>query len=110
MKNNKNILEMVPIKNENLSWKHKEDIVILTIHRNKTFDRIMHKLFRTPLKTNIELEEFGSFIWQQCDGVRNIYEISKNLEETYGEKVCPVLERLLTYIKTLSDNNFIQLK
>lgn len=108
MKKN-NLLTMIPIRNKKISWKIKNNKVILIINRKHTFDLFMHKLFNTPLKTDVELESFGSFIWQQCDGAKNIYDISIKLEEKFGEKVNPVLERLIIYIKTLHKNNFIKL-
>ncbi|NLK21184.1 MAG: PqqD family protein [Epulopiscium sp.] len=110
MKKNKNILTMIPTKNKRILWKIKKGRVILTINRSTPFDRLMHKLFKIPLRTNVELEEFGSFIWQQCDGIKTIYDISQNLEDKFGERVNPVLERLLVYMKSLKDNNFITLK
>jgi hypothetical protein len=110
MKKSRNLLDMIPIRNEKILWEIKEDKVILIINRDRVFDRFMHKLFKTPLKTTVELEEFGSFVWQECDGTKNIHDISINLEENFGEKVSPVLERLLVYIKSLRDNNFINLK
>ena len=110
MQKDRNALDMIPIRNEKILWEIKEDQVILTINRDRTFDRLMHKLFKTPLKTTVELEAFGSFVWQKCDGTSTIHYIANHLEEHFGEKVSPVLERLLVYIKSLRDNNFIHLK
>lgn len=110
MKNDRNVLEMIPVRNEKILWEIKEDKVLLTINRDRTFDRLMNKLFKTPLKTTVELEEFGSFIWQKCDGTNTIGDLSNLLEENFGEKAHPVLERLLIYMKSLRENNFIHLK
>lgn len=110
MKKSKNMLDMIPIKNEKILWEIKDDKVVLTINRDRGFDHFMHKLFKTPLKTTVDLEEFGSFIWQKCDGINTIYDISKELEETFGERIQPAVERLLVYIKSLCNNNFITLK
>ncbi|NLM13840.1 MAG: PqqD family protein [Epulopiscium sp.] len=109
MKKSKNVLDMIPIRNEKIHWEMKENQVILTINRDRAFDRLMHKLFKTPLKTTVELEEFGSFVWQKCDGSHTINDIANHLEEQFGEKARPVLERLVLYMKSLRENNFIHL-
>ena len=110
MKKSKNMLEMVPLKNPKINWKIKHNKVVLTKTRNKPIDYFMNKVFKTALESHTELEELGSFIWQQCDGIQNIYTISKRLESHFGEKAHPVLDRLVVYMKTLSDNGFILLK
>ncbi|NLI89292.1 MAG: PqqD family protein [Epulopiscium sp.] len=106
----KNMLEMIPSRNEDIDWEIKNDLVVLTKYRTRKIDKIMNKLFRTTLVSHTELEELGSFIWQECDGVQNIYSISKKMEEHFGDRASPVLDRLLVYMRTLSDNNFIELK
>ncbi|WP_058486088.1 PqqD family protein [Defluviitalea phaphyphila] len=110
MKKSKNILNMIPIKNERILWETKNGLVTLIILRNRPFDKFMHKIFKTPLKTTIELDEIGSFVWNECDGTKTINDIAENLEEKFGKRVQPVLERLLTYIRTLINNSFIILK
>ena len=110
MRKSENLLEKIPVRNKEILWEIKDDIVVLTKERKRTIDRVMHKLFKTPLQSHTQLEEFGTFIWQECDGVQNIYRISQKMEEHFGNRAHPVLDRLVVYMKTLSDNKFIRLE
>lgn len=71
------------------------------------FNRIAQILFKRPKISWIELEGMGSFIWNQIDGKRNVYEIGKLVKEKYGQEAEPLYERLSTYIKTLHNSCFI---
>ncbi|MFD3158457.1 PqqD family protein [Haloimpatiens sp. FM7330] len=105
----KNALFMVPKRNFKIDWQKNNNIITLKIKRDKTIDKIMHKIFKTPRIVNIELDEIGSFIWENCDGNKNLQDLSQELHVCFGKKVEPVLERLITYIRTLKNNNFIEL-
>ena len=49
----------------------------------------------------------GSFIWQQIDGKRNVYEIGQLLKQEYGKEAEPLYERLCTFVKSLHNSCFI---
>ena len=48
------------------------------------FGRMMLKRLRNPY-LRIKLDEFGSFVWTQCDGERSVAEIAAALTEKFGE-------------------------
>ena len=76
--------------------------------QNKGFyNRLAQKLFKRPKVSYISLDEYGSFVWQQMDGKRNVYEISKLVSERFGKDAEPVVERLVKYIQILYQNKFI---
>lgn len=108
---NKNFLEAIPVKSEKIGWQETEEgLVQLIIYRNGRIDKIMRKIFKTPNKMTIDLDEIGSYVWSSIDGSRNIFKISKLLKDNLGDKVEPINERLITFIKILKNNNFINLK
>lgn len=108
---NKNFLEAIPVKSEKIGWQETEDgLVQLIIYRNGRLDKILRKIFKTPNKMTIDLDEIGSCVWKCIDDSRNIFEISKLLENDLGQKVEPINERLITFIKILKNNNFINLE
>ncbi|WP_034601914.1 PqqD family protein [Clostridiisalibacter paucivorans] len=107
----KNFLEFIPIKKEGMQWDKRDDgNVQLIILRDSLLDKIVRKFFKTPEKTIIDLDELGSFVWENIDGEKNVHEITINIENEFGEKAEPVRDRLITYIKILKNNNFIDLK
>ncbi|WP_138204391.1 PqqD family protein [Haloimpatiens lingqiaonensis] len=105
----KNAILMVPYKNPEIQWEKRENSIILIINRDKLIDRIMQKIFRTPKSVNIQLDELGSFVWEKCDGISNIKDICESLKEKFGKGAEPAMERLLTYIKILINNNLIKI-
>lgn len=104
----KNLLDYIPIKNKEIDWKEKEDEKIqIIIYRDSLFERIVRKLFFTPEKYKIDLDEVGSFIWKHIDGEKNLYEISILLKEHFGEEAEPLYPRLTQYMNILQNNKFI---
>ena len=53
------------------------------------------------------LADFGSFVWQQMDGSRSIYEIGQLVKVQFGEKAEPLYDRLSQYFQTLYRNHLI---
>ena len=53
------------------------------------------------------MDEFGTFVWEQIDGKRTIYEIGGKLKNQFGVKAEPVYERLSQFIKILHKNHFV---
>lgn len=110
MDKNKNLLEMKPSRKKTIEWEKKDNAIVLKIKRDGSIAKILHKLFKTPELITIDLDDIGSFVWEQCGGEKTIYDISEDLKNEFGEKVEPVLERLLQYIKILKGNNLIELE
>lgn len=109
-KEKKNFLDYVPKKVDKINWIDKEDgIVQIIVARDSLYERIVRKLFFTPDNYKIDLDRIGSFIWNNIDGKRNLYEISQLLESEFEEEVEPLYERLIQYINILKNNKFINI-
>ncbi|MBS4534422.1 PqqD family protein [Clostridium sp. D2Q-14] len=107
----KNFFEFVPKKTENIDWEiNDKGLVQIIIWRNSWLDKIVQKIFKTPKKTIIDLDEIGSVVWKSINGEKNIFNISEVIEKELGSKAEPINERLVTYIKILKNNNFIELE
>lgn len=104
----KNFLNFVPEKSPKLKWQETEEkLVQIIIERDKLSDKIVRKLFNTPKRSIVSLDEIGSFVWKSIDGKRDMYTISKVMHRKLGDKTKPMNERLITYIKILKNNGFI---
>lgn len=55
----------------------------------------------------LKLDEIGSFVWERCDGHKNVREIGQKLSKQFGDKVEPVYERLHLFFKSLERNQSI---
>ncbi|WP_249323901.1 PqqD family protein [Wansuia hejianensis] len=110
MKKDDNYLEYIPIKNERIQWRDREDDLIqLIVHRNSLFERIIRKLFFTPDKFKIDLDHIGSFIWKNIDGEKSIYDLGELVKHEFKGDAEPLYERLIQYLNILKNNKFIEL-
>lgn len=77
------------------------------VHNKGIINKIAQILFKKPKFSYIELDDFGTFVWECMDGQRSIYEIGVRVKERFGEKAEPLYPRLAQYMKTLHNNHFI---
>ena len=85
------------------------DTVILLYpkFRNKLLVKFLLPRMKKP-DWKIRLDEFGSWVWQRCDGRATVREIAEGMREHFGEKVEPVYDRLGLFFKKLESDQFIQ--
>ncbi len=103
-----NYLEKIPFHKQTLVWKKDENnIVTLEIENRGLANRIAQKFLKKPKTSFIHLDEFGSFVWLQIDGKRDIIAIGELVREHFGQKAEPLYERLAQYFKTLESYGFI---
>lgn len=103
-----NYLDFIPKHNELFPYTKKENARIeIKVTNRGFFNGIAQIFFKRPKYSYIELDEFGSFVWEQIDGKKTIYEICMEIKEQFGEKAEPLFERAVTFFKILRKNAFI---
>ena len=108
VKKKKNFMDFVPCCNPVYTWDaDKKGIVTVHVVNKGFYNWMAQKLFKRPHVSHIKLDEYGSFVWQQMDGKRTIYEISELVKGKFGKEAEPVLERLVQYFRILYQNKFI---
>lgn len=107
-KKKKNFMDYVPVCNPAYGWDADANGIV-TIHvKNQGFyNWLAQKLFHKPPVSHISLDAYGSFVWQNMDGIRNIYEISKLVSAHFGRDAEPVTDRLVTFVRILYQNKLI---
>lgn len=111
MKKKKNYLDFIPEHHPDLQWRFKEHGRVELIVPNKGIsNHIAQLLFGKPKTSYIKLDEYGSFLWQQIDGKRDVYALSELMRKHFGDKAEPVIERLVQFMRTLQINHYIQYK
>lgn len=109
MKKDDNFLLYIPsIKHKN--FEIKDGLVYLIFMHDKPSERFIRWLVKKPLKSDIKLDETGSFVWKSIDGKRNIYEIGKLMQDKFGEKCEPVYDRLIMYLRYLIRRSWVSVK
>lgn len=56
----------------------------------------------------IDLDEVGSFVWEQIDGRTNVEKIGERMQKHFGEKVEPVFDRLNLFLYTMRKEDLIR--
>lgn len=103
-----NFLDYIPRKNSLYNWsENKEGQVEICVPNRGIFCRIAQIFFQKPKETMLELDKFGSFVWEQIDGKRSIYEIGKAIRRKFGEEAEPFYERLARFIRILHESHFV---
>ena len=107
-KKDHNYLEKVPLRNPEFSWKEDgQGIVTVDMVHKGIFDKLAQKLWVTPKVSHVKLDRFGSFVWKQMDGNRNIIDIGVLVREEFADQAEPLYERLAEFVKMLRDNRFV---
>ena len=106
MKNNEEVLNLVFKKSENVEYEVSSDGIVTILekqdHKVQNFFRKLK--FKIPMYKKMELDVYGSFIFLQIDGKKNVEELGIKLEEKYGEKSHPLYERLLLFLNHIDVN------
>ena len=107
MKEKKNYIDNIPKIND-MKWDVSEDgIVEITVENTGFYNTIAQKIFKKPRYSFIKLDEYGSFVWQQIDGKKSIYEIGKELGNKHKRASDQLYERLSKYFGILERNKYI---
>ncbi len=107
-KNKENYLDYIPKHNSLYQFStNKNGHIEIKIQNKGLFNRIAQLIFKRPKFSDIELDDFGSFVWECMDGKSTIYEMGSLIGEKFGEKAEPLYPRLAHFVKTLHNNGFI---
>ncbi len=105
-----NLLDLIPeqkIKYEETA----EGLVVLLKpkFRNKFMVKyVLPRLKKPHFKVN--LDEFGSFVWKNCNGNNTVEQIGTLLKKKYSDNIDPVYDRLAVFIQSLARYKFIEYK
>ena len=107
MKEKKNYIDNIPRIND-MKWEVLEDgMVEITVENTGFSNKVAQRLFKKPRYSFIKLDEYGSFVWQQIDGKKSIYEIGKELGNKHKGASDQLYERLSKYFGILERNKYI---
>lgn len=88
-----------------LKYEVRNGIVFVIKDQDAWIQRALRKLHvKIPKTSEMELDQYGSFILQQVDGKKTVKEIGDLLGETYEEANNQLYDRLLLYMNHLEKN------
>ena len=108
VKKKENFLDYTPKRNARFYFfKDEKEHLIVRIYLKGLMNKCVQILLKRPTYTDLEFDEFGTFVIEQMDGKKTIYEIAKAVSEQFGTRAEPLYERLITFLKILHKNCFI---
>jgi hypothetical protein len=103
-----NVMEMIPT--HRAKFEKKDGVIILLAPKFKNIFFVKHIMPRMKQPNyKIQLDAFGTSVWNLIDGEKSVFEIAKELKTEYGESVEPVYERLGLFVNMLAQRHFITL-
>ncbi len=107
LNNNEDVLGLVFKISDGLEYQvDSENIVTILEKQDHKIQRFFRKLkLRIPEYKKTSLDEYGSFVFLQIDGVKTVKEIGEKLEERYGDEAHPLYERLLLFLNHIDVNS-----
>lgn len=101
-----NFLMYVPRK-KHLTFEESKGIVKLIFHHDKIIEKVVRWLVKKPCISDVELDKYGSSVWLLIDGSNTVYDIGQELLMEFGEKIEPVYERLVMFLRYLNRKGWI---
>ena len=80
MAKSKNMLEFVPKRSKKINWQIRETgLVRICVKHRGFYSKLAQMLVKAPPISNIDMDQFGSFIWNAIDGRRRNRFISEKI-------------------------------
>ena len=109
-KNQRNYLDFVPIKNPDIEYQTGDNgKVTVFIEWKGFYHRIAQKFFHRPRVSDIQLDDYGSFVWLAIDDNKDVHQLSKELDARFPNME-KSLTRLIKFLEILRDNHLIRWK
>ncbi|MBV7390704.1 PqqD family protein [Enterococcus alishanensis] len=88
-----------------IHYEVRDGVVFIIKENNAKIQKVLRKIrYKIPKTSEMELDEYGSFIFQQIDGVRTVGEIAELLGDAIEEANNQLYDRLIIYMHHLEKN------
>lgn len=106
-KESENYLDFIPVRNPNFEFRTNDTgIVTVLVEWTGFYHRIAQRFFHRPRVSEINLDEYGSFIWQQIDGEKNVFAISQAFQSHFDNPQNG-MTRLIQFLEIMRDHHLI---
>jgi hypothetical protein len=104
-----NAFDLVPVRTcEHETAEDGKVTVLVPKFKNPRVAKFM--LGRKKNHIYIHLDEFGSFVWLNIDGIRNIRDISQNMQSSFGDDFAQAGERVNKFMSRLYQERYINFR
>ncbi|MCE5199657.1 MAG: PqqD family protein [Armatimonadota bacterium] len=104
-------LAVIPVRNPVIKWECKGSEITLDVPlRDDWLARLIKRLLpKMPGSRHIALDEVGSYVWEQCDGERNINSVVDSVSGNYKLTRREAEASVTMFLQTLAKKNLIGL-
>jgi hypothetical protein len=107
---NVNYLELTPVRNYKFVTEEDGRVsVLIPRFTNKILVNLIGSRMKNP-DVKVILDEFGSGVWLEVDGTRNVSSICELMSAKFGERIHPAVERVTKYFSQLYNYQIISFK
>lgn len=103
--------ELIPMICKENAWEVNENNhVIVHVGRKGFWQNCCTRIFGTEKadkKYEVELDDYGSYVWKKIDGKRSNMEIIEDIQRELGEEVNLASQRLVMFMHMLKRNKLI---
>ncbi|MFH0990972.1 MAG: PqqD family protein [bacterium] len=104
-----NLLDLKPI--QNVKWEVGDNgnaVLLIPKFKNGMLAKYVTPKLKRP-NFRVKLDDFGSFVWNQCDGNNTVADIAASLRRVHGASAEPAEERIGAFIRKLEDGHLIMI-
>lgn len=106
-----NYVDFIPLINEENTWDFdNSNKIIIKIKNKGIVNSLAVKFLNKPEVCEIELDRYGSFVWQQINGQNTIQDIIEEIIETFEEERILATKRTVMFFEMLRMNSLIKYK
>lgn len=106
-----NIMNAVPQRKNNIVWREKANgCVAVELEHRGFYAKLAQLFFHKPRCSTIALDVHGSYVWKQMDGTRNVREIARGMQHTFGARAEPLHARLISFVGILLQNGLAEIR
>lgn len=105
-----NYMDFIVIKNPEVEYTvNDKGRVTVMIEWKGFYHKIAQRFFKRPRVSEIDMDAYGSFIWQCINDKKTVHQLSKDLQAKYPKMEKPVA-RLIKFLEIMKDHHLIELK
>ncbi len=108
MKNNRNFLDLKPVR-VHLDFEEKDGIIFLIFTHNNPIQKFLRWFVKKNSKSTLELDKLGSLAWKSFDGNNTVYDIINILLKDEDDSYKSMEQRIIMFTRLLLKKKLITL-
>ena len=108
MKDNKNFLDLIPVKAHS-DYREEDNRIHLIFTHDKLIEKVLRWIVKKKTTSTLELDNLGSNAWKSFDGKNTVYDVINLLLEKEEDTYASMEQRVIMFIRLLLKKKLIKL-